>query len=210
MFTKSENFKGEYCAQVVKVGPLEPIENSDFLVKAVIGAGYQVVVGKNDVKEGDVMVYAKVETQLNQEFLSVNNQFELSERHLNKNYEEVQALIDAGKVDEAKKLVGYFNKHGRVRIVKLRGCPSEGCLFTIDSIKKWKPEVENFDFEQCFQPNKEGVVEPFNFDTIGNGLFCKAYVPKINMPSARKDRAEKRNRKIKRFNRMVDGQFSFH
>ena len=139
MFTKSDNFKGEYCAQVVKIGPLEPIENSDFLAKAVIGAGYQVVVGKNDVKEGDVMVYAKVETQLNQEFLSVNNQFELSERHLNKNYEEVQALIDAGKADEAKKLVGYFNKHGRVRIVKLRGCPSEGCLFTIDSIKKWKP-----------------------------------------------------------------------
>ena len=210
MFTKSDNFKGEYCAQVVKIGPLEPIENSDFLVKAVIGAGYQVVVGKNDVKEGDVMVYAKVETELNQEFLSVNNQYELSERHLNKNFEEVQALIDDGKVDEAKKLVGYFNKHGRVRIVKLRGCPSEGCLFTIDSIKKWKPEVENFDFEQCFQPNEEGVVEPFNFDTIGNDLFCKAYVPRINMPSARKDRAEKRNRKIKRFNRMVEGQFSFH
>ena len=210
MFTKSDNFKGEYCAQVVKVGPLEAIENSDFLVKAVIGAGYQVVVGKNDVKEGDVMVYAKMETELNQEFLSVNNQFELSERHLNKNYDEVQALIDAGKTDEAKKLVGYFNKHGRVRIVKLRGCPSEGCLFTIDSIKKWKPEVENYDFEQCFKPNKDGVVEPFNFDTIGGDLFCKAYVPKVNEPSSRKDRAEKRNRKIKKFDRMVEGQFSYH
>lgn len=210
MFTKSENFKEEYCAQIVKIGELIPIENSDFLVKTVINDAYDVVVGKNDVKEGDIMVYAKLETQVNNEFLSVNNQFELGERQLNKNYQEVQTLLDNGNEAEAKKLVGYFNKHGRVRLVRLRGCPSMGCLFTIDSLTKWKPEVKNYDFSQCFTPNADGIVEPFNFDTIGDELFIKAYVPRIQEPSVRKDKVVKRNRKIKRFDRMVEGQFSFH
>lgn len=210
MFTKSENFKEEYCAQIVKIGPLEPVENSDFLVKTVINDAYDVVVGKNDVKEGDIMVYTKLETQINGEFLSVNNQFEIGERQLNKNYQEVQALFDEGKEVEAKKLVGYFNKHGRVRMVRLRGCPSMGCLFTIDSIAKWKPQVKDYDFSQCFVPNSEGIVEPFNFDTIDGELFVKAYVPFMPTPSSCKDKAAKRNRKIKRFDRMIEGQFSFH
>lgn len=210
MFTKSENFKEEYCAQIVKVGELVPIENSDFLAKTTIN-GFNVVVGKNDVKEGDVMLYAKLETEINADFLSVNNQFEIGERHLNKNYDEVQALLDDGKEDEAKKLVGYFNKYGRVRIVKLRKCPSEGCLFTIDSLAKWKPEIANYDFSQCFVPNADGIVEPFCFDTIGNDLFVKAYVPRIsNREQARANKAAKRNRRLKRFDRMIEGQFSFH
>lgn len=210
MFTKSENFKEEYCAQIVKVGELVPIENSDFLAKTTIN-GFNVVVGKNDVKEGDVMLYAKLETEINADFLSVNNQFEIGERHLNKNYDEVQALLDEGKEDEAKKLVGYFNKYGRVRIVKLRKCPSEGCLFTIDSLAKWKPEIANYDFSQCFVPNADGIVEPFCFDTIGDDLFVKAYVPRIsNREQARANKAAKRNKRLKRFDRMIEGQFSFH
>ena len=210
MFTKSENFKEEYCAQIVKVGELVPIENSDFLAKTTIN-GFNVVVGKNDVKEGDVILYAKLETEINADFLSVNNQFEIGERHLNKNYDEVQALLDEGKEDEAKKLVGYFNKYGRVRIVKLRKCPSEGCLFTIDSLAKWKPEIANYDFSQCFVPNADGIVEPFCFDTIGDDLFVKAYVPRIsNREQARANKAAKRNKRLKRFDRMIEGQFSFH
>lgn len=210
MFTKSENFKEEYCAQIVKVGELVPIENSDFLAKTTIN-GFNVVVGKNDVKEGDVMLYAKLETEINADFLSVNNQFEIGERHLNKNYDEVQALLDEGKEDEAKKLVGYFNKYGRVRIVKLRKCPSEGCLFTIDSLAKWKPEIANYDFSQCFVPNADGIVEPFCFDTIGDDLFVKAYVPRIsNREQARANKAAKRNKRLKRFDRMIEGQFSQH
>lgn len=210
MFTKSDNYKQEYCAQIVKIGELIPIENSDFLARTVVN-GFNVVVGKNDVYEGEIMVYAKLETEVNADFLSVNNQFEIGERHLNKNYEEVQALIDEGKTDEAKKLVGYFNKYGRVRIVKLRKCPSEGCLFKIDSLAKWKPEVANYDFSQCFIPNEDGIVEPFCFDTIGDDLFVKAWVPRIsNKEQARANKAAKRNRRLKRFDRMIEGQFSFH
>jgi hypothetical protein len=215
MFTKSENIKLEYCAQIVKIGELLPIEGSDFLVKTNIGGAYQVVVGKNDVKTGDIMVYCKLETAINKDFLSVNNQFELSERHLNKNYEEVQKLIDEGKEDEAKKMVGYFNKHGRVRIVKLRGCASEGCLFPINSLVELNPKVLDYDFEKCFKPNEDGVVVPFEFDTIDGVLFIEAYVPPI--PQSQTKRSDgltrnerKRGKRILKFDRMVEGQFAFH
>ena len=211
MFTQSEKFKNEYCAQVVKINNIEPIENSDFLVRVTVGSGYRVVMSKDTVKEGDIMIYAKMETQLNHEFLSINNQFEFGERNLNKNFKEVQELIDCGKEDEAKKLVGYFNKHGRVRIVKLRGCPSEGCLFTMDTIAKWKPEIINYNLEDCFKPNQSGVIEPFCFDTINGELFCQVYIPKTNEPKEdTKSKLGKRNKKLKKFNRIVDGQFSFH
>lgn len=213
MFTKSENIKLEYCAQIVKIGELFPIEGSDFLVKTNIGGAYQVVVGKNDVKTGDIMVYCKLETAINKDFLSVNNQFEFGERHLNKNYDEVQKLIDEGNEVEAKKMVGYFNKHGRVRIVKLRGCASEGCLFSIDSLAKWNPNVLNYNFENCFKPNEDGVVVPFEFDTIDGVLFVEAYVPPIPQTRnsdglTRKER--KRGKKIVKLDRMVEGQFAFH
>lgn len=210
MFTKSENIKEEYSAQIVRIGKLEPIENSDFLAKTMINDAYQVVVGKNDVKEGQIMVYCKLETAINSEFLSVNNQFELGERQLNKNFEEVDRLIAEGKTDEAKKLVGYFNKHGRVRIVKLRGCASEGCLFTIDSIAKWIPGVKDVDFEQYITVDDNGNVIPFNFDTIGGKLFLEAYVPKTNEPSGRRSRTTKGQKKIARFDRMVEGQMRLH
>ena len=176
MFTKSENIKLEYCAQIVKIGELLPIEGSDFLVKTKIGGAYQVVVGKDSVKEGDIMVYCKMETAINKDFLSVNNQFEMSERHLNKNYKDVQKLIDEGKESEAKKMVGYFNRHGRVKMVKLRGCTSEGCLFSIDSLAKWNPKVLEYDFEKCFEPNEDGIVVPFDFDTVDGVLFIKTYI----------------------------------
>ena len=213
MLTKSEKIKLEYCAQIVKIGELFPIEGSDFLVKTNIGGAYQVVVGKNDVKTGDIMVYCKLETAINKDFLSINNQFELSERHLNKNYEKVQKLIDEGKEDEAKKMVGYFNKYGRVRIVKLRGCASEGCLFTIDSLAKWNPNVLKYNFENCFKPNEDGVVVPFEFDTIDGVLFVEAYVPPL--PQTRNSdgltrNEKKRKKKIEKLDRMVDGQFVFH
>lgn len=212
MFTKSDNIRLEYCAQIVKIGELYPIEGSDFLVKTNIGGAYQVVVGKNDVKTGDIMVYCKLETAINKDFLSVNNQFELGERHLNKNYEEVSRLISEGQTDKAKKLVGYFNKHGRVRIVKLRGCASEGCLFTIDSIAKWNKKVLDYDFSKCFEPNDDGVIVPFDFDTIDGKLFVEAYVPQTQVQNDKKlsRRERKRIKNIEKLDRMVEGQFSFH
>lgn len=92
VFTKSSDFKSEYSCAVVTVGELTPIEGSDFLAKTLV-FGTQIVVRKDQVRKGDVMIYAANETQLNERFLSVNNMFEISERDRNANADEVNAIM---------------------------------------------------------------------------------------------------------------------
>ena len=92
VFTKSDDFKSEYSSAVVRVGELTPVEGSDFLAKTLV-LGTQIVVRKDQVKEGDIMVYAANETQLNERFLSINNLFEIGCRDKNANADEVAAIM---------------------------------------------------------------------------------------------------------------------
>ena len=91
VFTKSEGYKSEYSAAIVRVGELIPIEGSDFLAKTLV-FGTQIVVRKDIIKEGDLMLYASNETQINERFLSVNNMYEVSCRDKNANVDEVNKL----------------------------------------------------------------------------------------------------------------------
>jgi hypothetical protein len=208
IFTKSDNFKEEYCATIVKVGELKDIENSDNLKQAIID-GFSVVVNKNDVNEGDYMIYCKNETELNSQFLSVNNMYEIGERERNANHAEVEKLIGEGKNDEAKKMVGYFNKNGRVKMIRLRGCPSMGVLMRFESFINWDSELADINLADYVKYDENGNFIPFDFDTINDKLFIKAYVPKTN-PVRSGGGSGKRKNKIKRFDRMLDGEFAFH
>jgi hypothetical protein len=70
-----------------------------------------------------------------------------------------------------------------------------------------------YDFEQCFKPNEDGVVVPFEFDTIDGELFVKAYVPEVRQPRNRDGltrNERKRGKRIVKLDRMVEGQFAFH
>ena len=175
----SPGMREEYNAVVLRMPEMKPIEGSDFLAQAIVD-GFSIVVGKDDFKPGQPVIYIKNECQINTEFLSVNNMFEIGERHLNKNYEQVQALIDEGKPDEAKKLVGFFNKHGRVRMIKLRGCPSMGLIIKQESLANWLPGFKNVDLEQYLIKDEDGHEHSFGFDTIGDKLFVQAYVPQVS------------------------------
>lgn len=92
IFTQSDEFKNEYCCSIVRIDKLTPIESSDFLAKTDI-FGVQIVVRKDQVKEGDIMIYAANETQLSEKFLSVNNLFEIGCRNMNANADEVNAIM---------------------------------------------------------------------------------------------------------------------
>ena len=92
LFSKSEGFKSEYSCAVVRVGNLQPVEGSDFLAKTLV-FGTQIVVRNDQVKEGDIMLYAANETQLCHEFLSANNLYEISCRENNANAAEVDAIM---------------------------------------------------------------------------------------------------------------------
>lgn len=199
IFTMSKNGVSEYCCTVVRIGEVLPIEGSDFLGQTLI-FGESIVVRKDSIKEGDFVFYATNETQLNKKFLSVNNLFEIGERSLNSNYETVEKLMQENRVDEAKSLVGFFNKHGRVKMIRLRGIVSMGFVFKKEELVRYNPKVADVDLESIV-----GV----DFDTIDGELFVKAYVKPL--PEERsKSNANRADKKIKKFNRMIPGQFSFH
>lgn len=120
------------------------------------------------MKEGDIVIYCPIETVLHKDFLSANNLYEMGERDRNANFEEVQKLYDEGKVDEAKSKVGFFNKNGRIKIMRLRNTPSVGFIFKPENLLKWKPNLDLSDIESYINTQ---------FDTIDNELFIKVYVP---------------------------------
>jgi hypothetical protein len=106
-----------YCAVVVEIKTLVPIENCDNVVHAII-MGNHVVVSKN-VKVGDVGLYFPLETRLSNEYLSINNLYRKPELNADKNEK------------------GYFEENGRIRCVKFRGNKSEGLFMPIDSIAEF-------------------------------------------------------------------------
>lgn len=209
--TASADMKEEYCAKVVRIGKMNPIEGADRLVQTLLD-GFSIVVGKGQFTEGEPVIYCLNETQINKDFLSANNQFEFGERHLNANAETVNNLINEGNVEEAKRNVGFFNKHGRVKLIRLKGCPSYGCVFKKESLEKWIPRLKDINLEEYLTVDENGYEHPFNFDTVDGKLFAEAYVPPMPQENHRSgDRLyRKRMKRIERFDRMITGQFQFH
>lgn len=55
VLSSSKNISHEYCCTIVKIGELFPIEGSDFLCKTLVN-GFSIVVRKDEVKAGDIMI----------------------------------------------------------------------------------------------------------------------------------------------------------
>ena len=211
--TKSKDFTEEYCCSVVRVGELEPVENSDNLMRTVVN-GERIVVNKQDVRQGDVMLYVSNECQISDWFLRANNMYRHYER--NANCDDVARCIgqdpDFLKTDEGKRMVGYFEDNGRVKMIKLRGCPSFGVLFRPETITKPYELVQFMrDTAKTDQPPTEAIdwaqEVGQDFDTIDGMLFVQPYVPKRNEP---RQHGQKGTARWDRLNRMVPGQFRLH
>ena len=225
IFEMSKDGKSEYSVTVVKVGTLTPIEGSDFLAQTYIGDA-SLVVRKDQVSEGQVLFYASNECQINKKFLSINNLFDIGCHELNDNAAEVDELLqkasiaheNAKKTDDnedceayfsaedeykrqAKAKCGFFSRNGRVRMIRFRKTPSMGFLFGIDEMCKFCPKVKDVNLEYYLN---------MDFDTVDGELFVKAYIPPVKEPSKRGDKSVKRNKKLNRFDRMIEGEFSFH
>ena len=296
MFGKSENFKEEYCCSIIRVGEIKPIVGKDKIGFTLVN-GESIVIRKDQVKEGDILIYASNESELNKDFLGANNLFESNSYELNSNASEVEKYILKNKdlkpqlnsveknlakldncikfviryesevataegdedilydlsqrlakstgfisgyinrnvedfpslvefVNEAEKVraeketlfkelkseieanteyvrsrVGFFNKTGRVRSIRLGGVASKGYLFTLEELAKYNPKVKDINLEEYLGQD---------FDTIDGELFVKAYVPFVPEKRTKTSSAEKRNKKIVRFDRMIEGEFSFN
>ncbi|MCD8207548.1 MAG: hypothetical protein LUD72_06410 [Bacteroidales bacterium] len=199
LFSKSDKFTTEYCISIVRIGGVKPIENSDFLGQTVVN-GESIVIRKDQVKEGDVLFYASNECALNKDFLARNNLFEWSERDLNDNRDEVEKVRETDE-EKAKRMVGFFNKHGRVRMIRLRGVPSMGYLFGLSEMTMYCPKVKDIDLEGLLGED---------FDTVDGELFVKAYVPFVPQRRGARRNNNKRQKKVKRFDRLVKNEFLLH
>lgn len=200
LLSKSKSFVQEYCATIVQIGELKPIEGSDFLAVTQVN-GFPIVVRKDQVKEGDVMIYCPIETQLDHNFLKTNNLYEINSRHLNSNYTEVENLINEGKSDEAKSKVGFFNKQGRVKLIRLRGQASMGYLITLREMINYCSKLSRFKFQDHIGED---------FDEVYGVEFIKVYIPPVKEGTPRDSRDGRRNKKLKKVSRMIPGEFSFH
>lgn len=219
ILTVSEGMSHEYCASVIRVGELEPIEGSDFLVQTKI-AGFNVVVRKDEVKTGDIMFYAANETMLDPDFVGANNLFDRSCYTMNANSAEVDELLEkkefalstgdntaAGCIDaEIKGKLGFFNKYGRVKLIRLRKCPSYGFLFSVDAMAKYCPEIKDVDLESLID-NPSGI---YDFDTVNGKLFIKVYMLPEKEPHHTGTGMTKKEKKLLRYNRIIPGEFKFH
>ena len=212
---KTEDANPNYLATICQIDELYPIEGADRLMRTVIN-GYDMVVSK-DMKPGDTVVYFPVETAICEQFLSANNLYEMSEAHRNSNFTEVEELIKFANTAEddqdakqamatAKSMCGFFNKRGRVRMLKLRGQYSMGFVIPANALVKAFPETADL----CLA---EMIGTQFNY--VGNTQFCWKYVPITDAkPHREHDKSGKWKRLMRRtrerFDKLIEGQFEFH
>ena len=118
MLKISENANKNYLAKIVKLKSPIIHKNASKLLCWTID--FQNVITSLDYKEGDTVVYFPVECVINKDFISFIDGFE--DKALNKNPENK----------------GFFNKHGRVRAISLRGEKSQGFVIPIKIIEEKK------------------------------------------------------------------------
>lgn len=113
---------GSYCATVVKITNIIPLENCDNVVATTI-FGFQGIVGK-DTKVGDIGIVFPAETQLSDEYCHENNLYRHTERN---------------KTEGAK---GYIEDNRRVKAVKFRGHSSSCFFVSLDSLAFTKIDTD--------------------------------------------------------------------
>lgn len=134
-----------------------------------------------DAKVGDIYVYFPIESVINTKFLSWSNSYE--DKDLN----------------EDLKTKGFFHKSSRVRAVKLRGEYSNGYIVPFRVVQDF--------VKQIYKKSLELPAINTSFDTICDELFVWKYVVPIKQTQENKPKSKG---KIKKFNRVIPGQFEFH
>ena len=91
---------------------------------------------------------------------------------------------------------GFFEDSGRIRCVKLRNTPSEGFFIPLTSVEFTGVNISEFNIGD-------------EFDELNGINICKKYYV-VFQHSQGLSKSEKRNKKIEKVSRMVEGQFRLH
>lgn len=200
VFGQSGSFREEYSALICRVGKVTPLENSDFLA-SVNMSGFDIIVRKDQVKEGDIKIYCPIETELCAGLLSANNLYSISHKELNSNAKEVTNLVENGETDKAKSMVGFFDERGRIRMLRLRGHESMGFIMNPEDLLAWKPKTNISDIA-----NHVGE----SFDSVDGEIMIKVYMPPIKPVRNSGTGYSKHNKVAKHVPRIIPGTFAFH
>lgn len=215
-FTISVDANMNYLASICRIGEIKPIEGADRIVATTVN-GFTMVVSK-DMHEGDIVVYFPVESAISEKYLSANNLYEVSLYMKNSNAVEVENILTQcealpdddteGKKEllaEAKSKCGFFNKTGRVRLLKLKGMYSEGFIAGTETLERFDNTLEGIDWSTLV-----GVT----FNKVNGEEICKKYIPAKKTVEPCVANGQRRWRKtmkrISHFENMIPDEFQFH
>lgn len=176
----SKDANPNYLAKVVSIKILRPHSNADKLQLATID-GNNIVVGI-DTRVGDYGIYCPLESCLSIDFLTHSNMFK--DNGLNANIEARP---------------GFFEYHGRIKAVKLRGEKSQGFWFPMSILEEF---VGNNTTSWSSLDNQE-------FDSVNDVLLIKKYIPRGSHKNEPKE-GKQGKKGPKRQSKIVDHQFRFH
>lgn len=181
---KSTKANINYLAKVIDITNFLPHPNAERMKIAQVG-GYKVCVGIDE--PAGRYIYFPVNSEINPNLLSYCNLY----RHTEKNANTEKA--------------GFFNDNGRVTAIKLRGFPSEGFLLPYEQLENFIADTLNLKLS-----NIENNTD-FDIAAEGNKEFwiCKKYIV-VHHISQGQSNSNKRQKKVARFNKVIDTQFHFH
>ena len=218
MLKKSKDINLNYAAKVCRIDAIEPIAGADRIVNAILGNDKAIV--PRDMKVGDIVIFFPCETVICDEYLSHHNLYDDFAKNSNAEvYRQLRddiAILQADKVhdnsveittalERLKKMKGFFNKTGRVRMLKLRGEYSLGYVTSVRTLEDVWPELKSVIWSHHLNEQ---------FDMVGNKRICWKYVPQSRMRREPKEYDmpwyKRSMRRLKKFDRLVPGQFAFH
>jgi len=186
---KSKKANPNYLAKIVEINSFHSHPDPEVTrLKCATVDGWNIIVGIDE--NPGKFVYFPTSSQINSDFLSYANLY----RHKEKN------------ADENK--TGMFEDNGRVKAIKLRGCVSEGFLIPINIFLDWIADSTQIQLET------EDIKSDIEFDTVehkGKSFWvCKKYIVVQNNTPGSGNAKNRNQKKVKKFDRIIDTQFRFH
>lgn len=189
MLKQSENM-GNYGAKLCRVDSVHEIIGKDRIQRIVVG-GFNIVADKS-FKVNDIVVFFPMECCICNKLL---NGLSL--------YRDKTMNSDPNKK-------GFFETKRRVTQVKFGEIYSQGFVLRPDDIKT---VFDNFDINDI---NTVDIDNGYMFNMIDDEIFCEKYIPVTKNKLVNEHTGpsqhwwKKRQKKINRFERLIDGQFTFH
>lgn len=201
ILNQSKDINLNYAAKICRVDAIKPLKNADNLVYAVLGND-KIIVSK-DMKVGDIVVYFPLECAISEKYLSKNNLYSINCWRKNDLAVTFPQADDSPEwKSKIKPYCGFFDENGRVRCLKLREEYSMGYVAPVETLEHVWPALRSEIWSKDLG---------YQFDMIGKDRICWKYRPikKINTTNSQHN-YKHRMKKIKKFDRIIPGQFRFH